>query len=137
VFDERNGISKAVAKGQVQMLGTSGTVTTLGAIHLGLNRYDRARVDGLNLGFDHISAAIENLGALDCEGRLQHPCIGARRSDLIMAGCAILDAVCRRWPVGKLIVADRGIREGILMNLMTEDGINIIRRGAKSNGDST
>lgn len=129
-FDARNGVSKAVSAGQVQMLGTSGTVTTLGAMHLRLNRYDRARVDGLNLQFDHICQVVDYLGTLNAEQRLQHPCIGPRRGDLIMAGCAVLDAVCRRWPVGSLIVADRGIREGILMGLMAEDGISISRQGA-------
>jgi len=122
-FDRRNGISKAVADGEVQMLGTSGTVTTLGAMHLQLRRYDRSRVDGLSLRFDDICDVVSYLGTLDHEQRLQHPCIGPRRGDLIMAGCAVLDAVCRRWPVGSLVVADRGIREGILLNLMLEDGL--------------
>lgn len=121
-FDRRNGISKAVSNGDVQMLGTSGTVTTLGAIHLQLRRYDRSRVDGLSLRFDDICDVVSYLGTMDADQRLQHPCIGPRRSDLIMAGCAVLDAVCRRWPVGSLVVADRGIREGILLNLMCEDG---------------
>lgn len=133
-FDARNGVSKAVGNGQVQMLGTSGTVTTLGAIHLRLGRYDRSRVDGLSLQFDHIGEVVDYLGGLDADERLQHPCIGPRRSDLIMAGCAVLDAVCRRWPVGSLIVADRGIREGILMSLMAEDGIVVTRPGNPQNG---
>jgi len=124
-FDKRNGISKAVADNQVQMLGTSGTVTTLGAMHLQLRRYDRSRVDGLSLRFDDICDVVSYLGTLDHDQRLQHPCIGPRRGDLIMAGCAVLDAVCRRWPVGSLVVADRGIREGILLNLMLEDGHEI------------
>ncbi|MCW8914670.1 MAG: Ppx/GppA family phosphatase [Magnetovibrio sp.] len=127
-FDQRNGISQAVNDGRVQMLGTSGTVTTLGAMHLQLNRYDRSRVDGLNLKFGDICDVVNYLGTLDAEQRLQHPCIGPRRSDLIMAGCAVLDAVCRRWPVGSLVVADRGIREGILLNLMNEDGHAFPRR---------
>jgi len=130
-FDKRNGISNAVAEGRVQMLGTSGTVTTLGAMHLQLRRYDRSRVDGLSLRFDDICDVVSYLGTLDHEQRMQHPCIGPRRSDLIMAGCAVLDAVCRRWPVGSLVVADRGIREGILLNLMLEDGHEIAStRGA-------
>lgn len=124
-FDTRNGVSRAVQQGQVQMLGTSGTVTTLGAMHLKLGRYDRSKVDGLNLQFDHICDVVDYLGTLDHEERLKHPCIGPRRGDLIMAGCAVLDAVCRRWPVGQLVVADRGIREGILMSLMRADGVQL------------
>ncbi len=127
-FDQRNGVSKAVSEGRVQMLGTSGTVTTLGALHLHLRRYDRSRVDGMSLQFDHICDVINYLGELSLEDRLQHPCIGPQRGDLILAGCAVLDAVCNRWPVGSLVVADRGIREGILMNLMAKDGIDIPRR---------
>jgi len=124
-FDRRNTISPAVAAGQVQMLGTSGTVTTLGAVHLNLDHYDRSKVDGLTLRFDHIRKAVDDLGRLDSNQRRQHPCIGAKRSDLIMAGFAVLDAVCQRWPVGHLVVADRGIREGILLRLMAEDGLHI------------
>ena len=126
-FDARNGVSQAVRNGHVQMLGTSGTVTTLGAMHRRLRRYDRSKVDGMDLKFDQIRDVVDHLGTLDAEARLQHPCIGPRRGDLIMAGCAVLDAVCRRWPVGTLTVADRGIREGILMSLMAEDGITITR----------
>lgn len=133
-FDQRNGVSKAVADGHVQMLGTSGTVTTLGALHLNLNRYDRSKVDGLSLDFDHIREVVDHLGGLDADGRMQNPCIGPKRSDLIMAGCAILDAVCKRWPVGSLMVADRGIREGILLSLMAEDGIHIERSPNEGSG---
>ena len=133
-FDHRNGVSKAVADGQVQMLGTSGTVTTLGALHLNLNRYDRSKVDGLSLHFDHMRDAIDHLSGLDAEGRMQNPCIGPKRSDLIMAGCAVLAAVCKRWPVGSLMVADRGIREGILLSLMAEDGIHIQRSPNEGSG---
>jgi len=133
-FDHRNGVSKAVADDQVQMLGTSGTVTTLGALHLNLNRYDRSKVDGLSLHFDHMRDVIDHLGGLDPEGRMQNPCIGPKRSDLIMAGCAVLDAVCKRWPVGSLMVADRGIREGILLSLMAEDGIHIQRSPNEGSG---
>jgi len=103
---------------------------------LGLGRYDRSRVDGLSLHFDHINVVVDYLGTLDADARLQHPGIGPRRGDLIMAGCAVLDAVCRRWPVGHLMVADRGIREGILTSLMIEDGITLTRQGANRNGTS-
>jgi len=135
-FDQRNGVSRAVAEGRVQMLGTSGTVTTLGALHLNLNRYDRSKVDGLSLDFDHIRDVVDHLGGLDADGRMQNACIGPKRSDLIMAGCAVLDAVCRRWPVGSLMVADRGIREGILLSLMAEDGIHIHRSPNEGSGRS-
>ena len=103
---------------RLQMLGTSGTVTTLAAVHLGLRRYDRRKVDGISLPFAAIQAVSSQLRALDDRSRAAHPCIGAGRADLVVAGCAILDAVHRLWPVERLQVADRGLREGILNALM-------------------
>jgi exopolyphosphatase/guanosine-5'-triphosphate,3'-diphosphate pyrophosphatase len=117
-FDADWQITREVAEGRVQMLGSSGTVTTLAAIELGLSRYDRTRVDGVSLDF----AAIERSASLLVEngsaGRMAQPCIGAARADLMIAGCAILTAICRTWPVGRLRVADRGVREGILADLV-------------------
>jgi exopolyphosphatase/guanosine-5'-triphosphate,3'-diphosphate pyrophosphatase len=98
----------------VQLIGTSGTVTTLAAVHLGLRRYDRRKVDGVELPFAAIAAVSRRLLALDHAARAAHPCIGSGRADLVLAGCAILDAVHERWPVERLTVADRGVREGIL-----------------------
>lgn len=103
---------------RVQMLGTSGTVTTLAAVHLGLRRYDRRKVDGIRLPFVSISNVAGQLRALDNDVRAAHPCIGAGRADLVIAGCAILDAIHESWPVHWLRVADRGVREGILNDLM-------------------
>lgn len=103
---------------QLQMLGTSGTVTTLAAVHLGLRRYDRRKIDGIRLPFDAIAKVAGQLRALDNDARALHPCIGAGRADLVIAGCAILDAVHESWPVQWLKVADRGVREGILNDLM-------------------
>ena len=118
-FDRSHGIAGQVAAGRVQMLGTSGTVTTLGGIHLDLPRYDRSRVDGLMLGFDDLRTASARLVDLDFAGRAAHPCIGRQRADLVVAGCAVLEAVCRRWPVGRLRVADRGLREGLILGLLS------------------
>lgn len=119
-FDERNDISGAIKNGMVQMLGTSGTVTTLGALHLDLPRYDRSKIDGLVLSFVDINKTISMIDDMSIENRMKHPCIGAKRGDLMMSGCAILQAVTRRWSAGKLVVADRGIREGILLSLMND-----------------
>jgi exopolyphosphatase/guanosine-5'-triphosphate,3'-diphosphate pyrophosphatase len=111
-------IRAEVARGRVQMLGSSGTVTTLAGIEMRLARYDRSRVDGSYLDFASIGAISRRLAAMDCDARAQHPCIGRERADLVVAGCAILEAICRLWPVGRLRVADRGLREGILFGLM-------------------
>lgn len=121
-LDARHGIGREVAAGRVQMIGTSGTVTTLGAAFLRLKRYERTRVDGLQLGFGDIATVTAALAATDWAARAANPCIGPDRADLVVAGCAILEAICRRWPVGQLRIADRGIREGLLMEMMTADG---------------
>ena len=122
-FDAEHGIGQAVAAGDVQMLGTSGTVTTLGGVHLGLPRYDRSRVDGMVIDFAALLAASAQLAALDFLGRAANPCIGRQRADLVVVGCAILEAICRRWPVGCLRIADRGVREGLLLSLMAADAV--------------
>jgi exopolyphosphatase/guanosine-5'-triphosphate,3'-diphosphate pyrophosphatase len=85
---------------------------------LALPRYIRAMVDGSTLTFAQIKAVSAHLATLDVAGRAASPCIGRERADLVLSGCAILDAICATWPVGRLRVADRGIREGILFDLM-------------------
>jgi len=128
-FAERNGIGPRVAAGAVQMLGTSGTVTTLAGIHLGLARYDRSLVDGTYLDFPTIRSISHGLADMTYEERSRHSCIGIDRADLVVAGCAILEAICGLWPVGRLRVADRGVREGILDGLL-----NSARRHGASSG---
>ncbi|RAU21754.1 exopolyphosphatase [Paramagnetospirillum kuznetsovii] len=127
-FESLHTIASLMTGNLVQMLGTSGTVTTLGALHLGLQRYDRSQVDGLELGFNDIAAVTRRLAAMSHDERSAHPCIGPERADLVLAGCAILEAVCRLWPLGKLRVADRGVREGVLLGMMKDDAVNSGRR---------
>jgi exopolyphosphatase / guanosine-5'-triphosphate,3'-diphosphate pyrophosphatase len=117
-FARQHGIAEVVAGGGVQMLGSSGTVTTLAGIRLGLPRYNRNLVDGSTLTFDEIRAVSSELADANFADRAAHPCIGTERADLVVAGCAILEAICRLWPVGRLRVADRGVREGILFDLL-------------------
>ena len=119
-FDERHDLGAMVARGDVQMLGTSGTVTTLSGIDKRLPRYDRARVDGSYLDFDTVARLSGQIAVMSYDERVAHPCIGTERADLVVAGCAILEAICRLWPVGRLRVADRGLREGILFTLMSQ-----------------
>jgi exopolyphosphatase/guanosine-5'-triphosphate,3'-diphosphate pyrophosphatase len=116
-FDRRLHIGRRVARGEVQMLGSSGTVTTLAGIHAALPRYERSLVDGTYLDFADIGRICAELVAMSSSERAAQPCIGAGRSDLMIAGCAILEAICQIWPVGRLRVADRGVREGILAGL--------------------
>ena len=120
-FDEVRQIASENLDGPTQVLGTSGTVTTIAAVHLGLSRYDRRRVDGTMLNYDILDSVGEYLRNLTNAERAAHPCIGKGRADLVVAGCAILDAVCRVWPIERLRVADRGVREGILNGLIGKD----------------
>lgn len=123
-FDDRHGISERLAVGEpIQMLGTSGTVTTLGGVMLDLPRYNRDSVDGLEVDFLSIRAVSRRLRAMTCDQRARHPCIGSDRADLVVSGCAILEAICDLWPAGRLRIADRGIREGLLMELMRAAGV--------------
>lgn len=118
-FESGHDITARIAAGQAQMIGTSGTVTTLGGIHLGLPRYDRTAVDGITLDFETLSTHSRALCQMSLQQRAAEPCIGWQRADLVLGGCAILEAICRLWPVGKLRVADRGLREGMLIDMMT------------------
>jgi exopolyphosphatase/guanosine-5'-triphosphate,3'-diphosphate pyrophosphatase len=120
-FDHANSIAPAVANGQVQMLGTSGTVTTLGAIELGLPRYQRSKVDGLYLDLDKVNLISGQLTSVDFNERARMPCVGRGRADLVAVGCTILEALCGRWPANRLRIADRGIREGLLMAMIAAD----------------
>lgn len=106
-----------------QIIGTSGTVTTVAASHLGLRRYDRNKVDGLRMSSDQIDKVIQNYLALGPGGRRQNPQIGHDRHALIMSGSAILQALMRLWPTDRLTVADRGLREGLLYTQMCADGV--------------
>jgi exopolyphosphatase/guanosine-5'-triphosphate,3'-diphosphate pyrophosphatase len=105
------------------LIGTSGTVTTLAGVHLDLPRYDRRKVDGLWLSDQEVSAMQAKLLSWDFAGRAANPCIGPDRADLVLAGCAILEAIRRRWPSRRMRVADRGLREGLLTEMMADDGV--------------
>ncbi|MDH6265653.1 exopolyphosphatase/guanosine-5'-triphosphate,3'-diphosphate pyrophosphatase [Rhizobium sp. SG_E_25_P2] len=104
------------------MIGTSGTVTTLAGVYLNLPRYDRRQVDGLWMDAADVTAMQDRLVGLDFAGRAANPCIGPDRADLVLAGCAILEAIRRRFPVERMRVADRGLREGLLTEMMADDG---------------
>jgi len=106
-----------------QIVGTSGTVTTVAASHLGLKRYDRTKVDGLRMTSDQIDAVIRGYLQLGPDGRRADPRIGKDRQALIMSGSAILQTLMRLWPTDRLSVADRGLREGLLYAQMSADGV--------------
>ncbi len=106
----------------MHLLGTSGTVTTLAGVHLNLVRYDRRRIDGIWLRDADVTATVARLLGMSYLERAGNHCIGVERADLVLAGCAILDAIRNAFPLPRLRVADRGLREGMLVEMMREDG---------------
>ena len=117
-FDKAEAMREVFTNGKVHLVGTSGAVTSLAGLHLNLQRYDRDLVDGMWLSRGECDASIEKLLGLSVAQRAAQPCIGADRADLILAGAAILQAVQETWPCERVRVADRGLREGLLMSLM-------------------
>jgi exopolyphosphatase/guanosine-5'-triphosphate,3'-diphosphate pyrophosphatase len=107
----------------MHLLGTSGTVTTLAGVHLNLARYDRRRIDGVWMNNADVTAVIARLLAMSYQDRANNNCISVERADLVLAGCAILDAIRDAFPLPRLRVADRGLREGMLVEMMREDGV--------------
>jgi exopolyphosphatase/guanosine-5'-triphosphate,3'-diphosphate pyrophosphatase len=122
-FEGRSRLGRLASGARFHLIGTSGTVTTLAGVHLNLERYDRRRVDGLWMNGRNVDDMIARLLSWDFAARVANPCIGADRADLVLGGCAILEAIRAVWPSERLRVADRGLREGILSELMGADGV--------------
>ncbi len=121
-FTEAEPFREAFTCGEAYIVGTSGAITSLAGMHLGLDRYDRSKVDGLWMAHGHCEAVIARLLDMGREGREQEPCIGRDRADLVLAGTAILVAVQKLWPCERLRVADRGLREGLLLSMAKRKG---------------
>jgi exopolyphosphatase/guanosine-5'-triphosphate,3'-diphosphate pyrophosphatase len=128
-FEQEHRFGERIGGDGAHFLGTSGTVTTISGIHLKLPFYERSRVDGSWLTARDVRTVSSDLIAMTYAERAAQPCIGHERADLVLAGCAILEALLRVWPCQRLRVADRGLREGILATLMAEDGHD--RRGSE------
>ncbi|MCE7029542.1 Ppx/GppA phosphatase family protein [Jiella avicenniae] len=131
-FPGRDKLADLVGTENFHLLGTSGTVTTLAGVHLGLERYDRRQVDGLWLTSEESDALVQKIAGWSFEARVANPCIGSDRADLVLAGCAIFEAIRRVWPAPSLRVADRGLREGILTEMMVADGVWRRRDGRRA-----
>ena len=122
-LEAEHGLRRRLGRGNAHLLGTSGTVTTVAGVHMRLPRYERNRVDGCWLDIGEVRTVTQGLLEATYEQRVAEPCIGRERADLVLAGCAILEAMLQMWPCERLRVADRGLREGILATLMAEDGV--------------
>ena len=117
-FEAVHCIRQEIGQGGVAMLGTSGTVTTLAGIVLDLPRYTRAMVDGFALSHEAATAALARLHEMGHAGIAAHPCIGPERAEFVLPGCAIFEAIRRVWPAPHVTVADRGLREGMLLRMI-------------------
>jgi exopolyphosphatase/guanosine-5'-triphosphate,3'-diphosphate pyrophosphatase len=117
-FERVHCIGHEIRQGGVRLLGTSGTVTTLAGIALDLPRYSRPAVDGVVLSREATDAALATLRDLGREGLARHPCIGPDRAEFVLPGCAIFAAIHALWPAPEVVVADRGLREGMLLRLI-------------------
>ncbi|EJF83713.1 Ppx/GppA phosphatase family protein [Bartonella rattimassiliensis] len=122
-FSDRHKLGELAQGSKFYLLGTSGTVTTLAGMYLNLERYDRKKVDGIWMNDADITLMTKRLLSWDIEKRVINPFIGRGRADLVVAGCAILDVIREVWPSQRVRVADRGLREGILIELMLRDGV--------------
>jgi exopolyphosphatase/guanosine-5'-triphosphate,3'-diphosphate pyrophosphatase len=127
-FEGVHCIAQEIRGGGVQLLGTSGTVTTLAGVALGLARYRRPLVDGLTLTREAADDALGLLRSLGRDGLVQHPCVGPERADYVLPGCAIFEGIRRVWPGEDFTVADRGLREGMLLRLMRSRSRAPVRR---------
>ncbi len=130
-FRGREKLKAMIASEPFHLIGTSGTVTTLAGLHLGLERYDRGKVDGLWLRREDLIETTRALVGMSYERRAAHPCIGRDRADLVIPGCAIFEAIRREWPTDRVRVADRGLREGMLISLMDADRAAAGRRAGR------
>ena len=109
--------TRAFEEGRGHLIGTSGTITSLAGIHLKLPYYQRAKVDGLWLRSADAVRVARDMASRSVESRAEEPCIGEDRASMLVAGCAITDVVCEMWPSKMIRVADRGLREGMLIGL--------------------
>lgn len=112
------GLKSCFREGRAHLLGTSGTVTSIAGVHLNLQKYRRDVVDGLWLSEIDARSVSERLRAMSFDERAAEPCIGEERADLVVCGCAILEALLREWPSTRIRVADRGLREGMLADMI-------------------
>lgn len=133
-FDAVHRIAQEIRAGGVRLMGTSGTVTTLAGVAMALPRYRRPLVDGQTLDADLADQALGDLFALGREGLAAHPCVGPERVEFVLPGCAVYAAIRRVWPVPRLTVADRGLREGMLLRLMRADRMAPRRHWARGAG---
>jgi exopolyphosphatase / guanosine-5'-triphosphate,3'-diphosphate pyrophosphatase len=130
-FNPPRAMASAFAARRAHIVGTSGAATSLAGVHLGLQRYSRKRVDGMWLRETHARAAISRLKALTPQQRAKVPCIGPNRADLVLAGGALLQAVLERWPSERIRVADRGLREGLILSMLADHAGQPARVGAQ------
>lgn len=121
--DSATRFANTFKEGRGHLVGTSGTITSLAGVHLKLPYYQRNKIDGIWVDSEHIIGTAKKLSTMTLEERQKEPCIGMDRATMLVAGCAILDVIYDLWPSERIRVADRGLREGMLMGLMNKTQI--------------
>src|SRR5262249_3533619 len=121
LFESVHCISREIATGGIRLLGTSGTVTTLAGVAMGLERSSRPLIDGAVMTREQAARALATLRTLGREGLARHPCVGPDRADFVLPGCAVYAAITELWPAARITVADRGLREGMLVRMIRAD----------------
>lgn len=106
---------------QGELVALAGTATTLAALHLGLAAHDSARIDGLRIPSAALAELVDRLGDMPVAERLKLPGLDPRRADVIYAGGMILSRVARRAGVAEITISDRGVRWGVLEELLDEE----------------
>jgi exopolyphosphatase / guanosine-5'-triphosphate,3'-diphosphate pyrophosphatase len=124
-FAKAMQLAELTSRGELQALGTSGTVTTLAAMYLGLQAYDRRRIDGANMPVVVVRELCQRIAAMSYSERVAEGCVGRERADLVIPGCAVLEAIVDQFNMTDIRVAGRGLREGILRSLMVQDGFRV------------
>lgn len=122
-FGEPYGLAELIERKKVQLIGASGTATTAASLHLGMRYYDRERIDGYVISVADIEAVIKKLQMMSIEERAIHPCIGPERADLVLGGMAIFEGLSSTWPIGEITVADRGVRDGLIVEMTSEQAL--------------
>ncbi len=133
-FERIHCIAHEIRLDGVRLLGTSGTVTTLAGVALNLQRYRRPDIDGVVLNASAAHAAVRLLRGMGRDGLMRHPCVGAERADFVLPGCAIFEAINDVFPAPDITVADRGLREGMLLRMMRTAQQPHVRAGQRRAG---
>ncbi|MBE0545375.1 MAG: hypothetical protein IH623_28885 [Verrucomicrobia bacterium] len=100
----------------VRLVGTGGTATILACMELGLNDYDRDRIEAVRLSLKKTKAWVERLWSLSLAERRETPGLPKERADVMLTGVLLYEAVMEAFAFGELRVSTRGLRFAAVMD---------------------